>query len=141
MKTDDIKDVLDVMTFFPAVLKPRQTGNLEYWELGFIAMKIDIGAIGEIASNHFGEKVYKAKMENIKSDNKGNAWNATFDVLVTWSRKTRNNRQVQYFIFFVKGLFTRNFSVKVGHCTDGGGPFEGQSGCRTHSVRQRTRHY
>ena len=41
---------------------------------------------------------------------------------------------------YIKGLFTRNVSVKIYHCINGNGLFDGQNGFGTHSDCQTDHH-
>ena len=76
--------------------KPSDGPNLEEYELGRLANEIDHKAVVDLASSYFDEQLTKAQIKNIQSDQRGDKWSASFDILVKWSRKVGGNtRQVQ----------------------------------------------
>ena len=105
MTSDDITKCLQVTEsqLQPVQLTSNKTENLETWELGYIANKITDEDLKNITDEDFMGKVTNCTMTNIQADNLGSSWNAKFDILVTWSRKTpRNNRQVKKIISLLK---------------------------------------
>ena len=73
---------------------PSDNPALEEWELGRLANHIDHGKLVTLAAQHFHEQLTSAQIANIKSNNVGDAWSASFEILVHWRNKPGNNRQV-----------------------------------------------
>ena len=76
--------------------KIEPTGELELkdWELGWVAERIDNEAIEKMMPDLEDSGITESDRANIRSDNRDNVWNAMFDILVKWSRKKGNNKQV-----------------------------------------------
>ena len=67
--------------------KPSENPNLEEYEFGRLANEIDHKAMMDLASSYFDEQLTKAQIKNIESDQRGDRWSTSFDILVKWSKK------------------------------------------------------
>ena len=73
---------------------PSDNPALEEWELGRLANHIHHEKLVTLAKQHFYEQLTDAQIANIRSNNVGDAWSASFEILVQWRNKPGNNRQV-----------------------------------------------
>ena len=76
--------------------RPSNNPAIEEWELGRLAKWIDHHNLVNLAKKHFDEQLTSAQISNIGSNNAGDAWSASFEILVHWSKKTGNNRKVRF---------------------------------------------
>ena len=99
VKEEIIKKILKVETFHPFDFgRPSRSPNLEEWELGRLANKIHHKVIVNLAHSFFDDQLTEAQIKNIQSDQRGDVWSASFEILVKWSRKAGDNtRQVKTF--------------------------------------------
>ena len=91
---DTIEEILGISSFQEFTFeKPSSDSKLEERELGRLAKEIDRKAIHNRAVNKMG--FTEAQVQNILTDNKADSWSASFEMLVKWSfRSKENNRQV-----------------------------------------------
>ena len=97
VKDDVIKQELgiDTIQFNPIDFgNPSDNPALEEWELGRLANHIDHGKLVSLAEKYFHEQLTTAQIAHIGSNNFGDAWSASFEILVFWRNKPGNNRQV-----------------------------------------------
>ena len=93
MTLEDIKEVLGVEKTYGHKLTPTRKPKLQYWELGWVAERITNQAIEEMMP--FLKGISETDRANTHSNNPHDLWNETFDMLVKWSRKPGNNKQVK----------------------------------------------
>ena len=75
-------------------LGPPGTGpKLEQRELGRLAMEVDKPTMIQVITAKLG--VGAAQVANAQSDNRANSWSAVFEILVRWSNRRENTREVQ----------------------------------------------
>ena len=88
---------------------PSDKPTLEEWELGRLANQINHDNLVNLATKHFDEQLTSAQISNIGSNNAGDAWSASFEILVHWSRKTGNNRKVRAYSHDMQANVTNGF--------------------------------
>ena len=76
-------------TEFP---KPGKGEKLHQRELGILAWKTERADMSNFAVTSLG--CSEAEVLNISSDNREDSWSTMFEILVRWSRKKGNTRQV-----------------------------------------------
>ena len=103
----DIISLLGVKSYIPASL-PAFSGQsqLEEWEMACLSRHISGPEMKAIARKNFSEHFETAELDNISSDNR-HSWSTSFEILVRWSRKTGNNREVN--VENVQKYFGLNF--------------------------------
>ena len=95
VEDDVIKTYLGVSQFRPIEFsEPEKSDNLKEWEIARLAGEIDVNSWEDIAAKYFWETLTSAEIGNIRSDNRGDALGSSFDILLKFCRKTKNNRQV-----------------------------------------------
>ena len=87
---EKVKSILGVPGFEPVEFrKPAEGPNVEDYELGRMAKELNHRKFKNVAKADFGATA--VEIENIESDNYGDAWSASFEILVTWRNGIEKN--------------------------------------------------
>ena len=78
--------------------KPGNGQKLQQRELGILAWKTKRTDMSNFAVTSLG--CSQAEVSNITSDNREDSWSTMFEILVRWSRKKGNTRQVGITSFY-----------------------------------------
>ena len=91
----DIKNILKVTEFNRFEFGgPEKDPNLAQWEVGRLVNTIEKNTLTNIAE--FRDDLTPAQISNIQSDNHGDSWSESFELVWRWCRKNQNNnRQVR----------------------------------------------
>ena len=98
MDEDDIRAHLELPEEFEftetELPKPGNGQKLQQRELGILAWKTKRIEMSNFAVTSLG--CSQAEVSNITSDNREDSWSTMFEILVRWSRKKGNTRQVGF---------------------------------------------
>ena len=98
MDEDEIRTHLELPAEFEftetELPKPGTGQKLQQRELGILAWKTRRTEMSNFAITSLG--CSQAEVSNITSDNREDSWSTMFEILVWWSRKKGNTRQVGF---------------------------------------------